>query len=240
MLTRLFSAIGVVILATGATVVLSTAPANASGQFCPGCVAAHSTRTIHGRSASRSGGGHGGKSTPLPCPPNMACGALTVGAAPVQRVPTIDVAYDARNQLQLPAPHVHTSPRLKTFVQIKTGLWVDPADFAHTEAPATVPGQTVTAIAEPKSVTWSMGEGTITCGTAGSPRGTACGYTYQRSSADQPNKKYPISVTVTWDVSWTCQGACDAPGGTFAVPTMSMTANATLAVGEVQTESRPG
>jgi hypothetical protein len=161
-------------------------------------------------------------------------------AAPAVQVRTIDVAYDARNQLQLPAPRIHTSPRNKTYVQLRTGLWLDPGDFARETAPASAGGQTVTAIGEPKSVTWNMGESSVTCDTAGSPQGTQCGYTYQRSSADQPNGKYAISATVTWNVRWTCAGVgCDAAGGTYAVPTMSMTTSATLAVGEVQTGNQP-
>jgi hypothetical protein len=103
-----------------------------------------------------------------------------------------------------------------------------------------VPGQTVTAIATPKDVTWKMGEGTVTCTTAGSRNGTGCGYTYQRSSANQPGGKYAISATVTWNIYWTCEGVCDAATGNFEYPTVSMTSNADLAVGEVQTESRPG
>jgi hypothetical protein len=159
---------------------------------------------------------------------------------PPVRIPTVDVAYNARNQLVLPAPHVHTSPAGRTYVQLRTGLWVDRADFAREDVAAAVPGQTVTAIATPKNITWNMGEGSVTCQTAGSRRGTSCGYTYQRSSAGQPGGRYAITTTVTWDVYWTCAGACDAPNGTFDVPTMSMTTNTTLAVGEVQTESRPG
>jgi hypothetical protein len=177
----------------------------------------------------------------MPCPGAVNCNAMGAGAPePVQQIPTIDVAYNAKNQLQLPAPHVHTSPDGKTYVQLRTGLWVDPGDFGREEAPAVVPGQTVTAIATPKDITWNMGESTVTCQTAGSPRGTRCGYRYKRSSANQPDGKYAISVTVTWNVYWTCEGNCDAPGGTYAEPTMAMTTNTTLTVGEVQTESRPG
>jgi hypothetical protein len=86
-----------------------------------------------------------------------------------------------------------------------------------------------------------MGERTVTCHSGGSRDGKACGYTYQRSSAGQPNRRYAITVTITWYVHWTCQGVCDAPAGDWAPnSTMSRTANTTLAVGEVQTESRPG
>lgn len=239
MLTRLTSAISIAILATGTTVALGAAPASAR----PGPrIHAHvtHTRTLPGNTG-RPGGG-GGKAGPPPCPPNTNCATQVLGTpAPAARPRTIDVAYDAYDQLELPAPHVHTSPRNKTYVQLRTGLWLAPGDFERKTAVASAGGQTVTAIGEPKSVTWNMGESTVTCDTAGSRNGTTCGYAYRRSSAGRPNGKYAISATVTWNVRWTCAGVqCDAAGGTFNPPTMTMTTNATLAVGEVQTESRPG
>ncbi|GAA4520727.1 hypothetical protein GCM10023191_098070 [Actinoallomurus oryzae] len=245
MLIRRFSAIAILI--AGATVTFGMAPTPAGASTCGDlCVHVTGTRHYSGQPSRRSGGGgrggNGGKAAPLPCPGAVNCNALGAGNAPaaVQRVPTIDVAYDARARLILPAPHVHTSPAGKTYVQLKTGLWVDPGDFAHEEASAPLFGTTVTAVADPKDITWNMGESSVTCTTAGSRTGTACGYTYQRSSAGQPNGKYAISVTVTWNIYWTCQGDCDAERGYFPDRTTSMTTNDTLAVGEVQTESRPG
>ncbi len=249
MLTKLSSAIAIAILTSGAAVALDAAPAQAGGGGSCGnlCVHVGRNRVTPGRPAGgggRGGGrGGGGKAAPMPCPGAVNCNTLGLGNAapvPIPRIPTIDVAYNARNQLQLPAPHVHTSPAGKTYVQLRTGLWVDPADFAHEQASAAVPGAVVTAIAEPKSITWNMGESTVTCTTAGSPNGTRCGYSYQRSSANRPNGKYAIAVTVSWDTHWTCQGDCDAAGGNFPDPVATMTTNATLTVGEVQTESRPG
>lgn len=247
MLTRLSSAIAITVVVIGATLAVDSTPASAAGGPCgQGTVCGHTGRTIPGRRApvgKGGGGGGGGNAAPMPCPGAVNCNTLGLGAAPAAapQIPTQQVAYNAKNKLELPAPHVHTSPQGKTYVELRTGLWVDPGDFAHMEAAAPVPGQIVTAIAEPKDITWNMGEGTVTCQTAGAPNGTHCGYTYKRSSASQPGGKYAIAVIVTWDVSWTCQGAgCDAAQGTFAEPTMSMTTNTTLAVGEVQTESRPG
>jgi len=243
MLTRFSSAIAIALIAAGASVAVNAIPASAAPCGATGGACANSHRHIPGRSvpSRKGGGGGGGKVAPIPCPGAVNCNAMGAGAAaPPQRIPTIDVAYSAQNQLQLPAPQVHTSPEGKTFVQLRTGLWVDPGGFGREEAPAVVPGQTVTAIATPKSVTWNMGESTVTCQTAGSPKGTRCGYTYKRSSAGQPGGRYAIAVTVTWNVYWTCVGDCDAAQGTYADPTMSMTTNTTLAVGEVQTESRPG
>jgi hypothetical protein len=244
MLTRLSSVIPIVILTAGALAALDTTPVFADGPTCGRiCVTAANGHRSPGRQATGGGGGGGGGATPelIPCPADQLCGETTAGdVPPVQAVPTIDVAYNARNQLVLPAPHVHTAPRAKTFVQLRTALWVNPGDFQRETAVAEVPGQAVTAVATPKDITWHMGEGTVTCTAAGSRNGTDCGYTYEHSSANQPGGKYAISVTVTWDIFWTCEGDCDADGGNFADPTTSMTTNTTLAVGEVQTESRPG
>jgi hypothetical protein len=241
MLTRFTSVISIAILATGAAVALNPAPASAGK---PPRVHAHVgyTRTVPGNTGRPTGGG-GGKAGPPPCPANTNCNTMGAGNAvvPAVQVRTIDVALDAYDQLAPPTPHIHTSPANRTYVQLKTGLWLDPGDYQQETAVATAGGQTVTAIGTPKNVTWNMGESTVTCGSAGSARKTRCGYTYQRSSAGRPNGKYAISVTVTWDVRWTCQGAqCESAGAAFDPPTMSMTSNTTLAVGEVQTESRPG
>ncbi|GLY84746.1 hypothetical protein [Actinoallomurus iriomotensis] len=244
MLIRRFSAIAILI--AGATVTFGMTPTPAGASTCGDlCVHVGKTKHYSGQPARRgggNGGGGGGKAAPLPCPGAVNCNALGAGNAPaaVQRVPTIDVAYDARARLFLPAPHVHTSPAGKTYVQLRTGLWVDPDDFAHEEASATLFGTTVKAVADPEDITWNMGESSTTCMTAGSRTGTACGYTYQRSSAGQPNGKYAISVTVTWKIYWTCEGDCDAERGYFPDRTTSMRTDDTLAVGEVQTESRPG
>jgi hypothetical protein len=151
------------------------------------------------------------------------------------------VAYEARDQLQLPTPTVHTSPRNRTYVALRTGLWLGNGQYAQKTTSVTDGATTVTAIGDPQEVTWNMGESTVTCHSQGSRDGKACGYTYQRSSAGQPNGRYAITVTITWYVHWTCQGVCDAPAGDWAPnSTMARATNTTLAVGEVQTESRPG
>jgi hypothetical protein len=249
MLTRLGAVISIAAVATGTIIALGSAPASASGPTSCGTpqnprVCLGSNRSIPGRPSTPGGGGGGGsgKPTPIPCPPGQLCGALTVGAGPAPAIPTADLAEFARAGLLPPAPTVHTTPADRTYVQLKTGLWIDAAgfrDFRNSAPP--VDGQVVTAVAEAKNVTWDMGESTVVCDTAGTPHGTSCGYTYTRSSADKPGRKYAVTVTVTWDIYWTCEGdPCDAQRGNFPEPTMSRKTNTTLAVGEVQTESRPG
>lgn len=245
MLTKLSPAVSIAVLAAGATVILGTTPALASGgpgSKVGGVQVAKSQRRTISRPTGGAGGGSGKKKAAAACPPTVAC--LTVGnnavpaAAPVR---TIDVAFEARDQLYLPTPTVHTSPANRTYVALKTGLWLNQGDYAQKTKSVTDGATTVTAIGDPQQVTWNMGESTVTCHSEGSRDGRACGYTYERSSAGQPNGRYTITVTVTWYVHWTCQGVCDAREGNWAPnSTMSKTTTTTLAVGEVQTESRPG
>lgn len=213
---------------------INTANAHASLMCLPNACA-HSHTVIPGTKGGHNGSGSGGGNTGpgMGCPnlgPGAACNPNPAAPAPVIHIPTIDVVYNARDQLLLPAPDIHTSPHPRTYVHIKTGLQVGQAAYSVKKATATVPDQTVTVTATPDHVTWNMGEGTTTC------RAATCSYTYQRSSANQPNGKYAISATISWIISWACQGTCDSDGGVLTDP-MTMTTNAQLAVGEVQTES---
>jgi hypothetical protein len=242
MLTRLST----VSLAAGAIVALGAAPALAGGPTCGMlCVVGGARHTYPGSpgSGGGNGGGGGGKAAPIPCPGAVNCNAIGAGpAAPAQAVPTQELVLLARAELEPPVPTIHTSPEGKTYVQLRTALWLNPDDYTRvTVSTPRIGDQVVTAIATPESVTWNMGEKSITCHPASGSDQKACSYTYHRSSADQPGGKYAISVTVTWRATWTCEGACQAAGGDFPEgPTVSRTANATLTVGEVQTESRPG
>ncbi|MCW2944096.1 MAG: hypothetical protein JWR24_813 [Actinoallomurus sp.] len=245
MLTRLCSTVSVLILTAGTVTAVTSGTASAGP--CTGTTTtvtcSSGTHLHYGGSGGTGpgGGGGGGNSGPgLGCPNLGNTIACPIGnnPAPVAHIPTIDVAYNARDGLIVPAPHIHTAPAGRSYVQIKTGLWVDQADFATKSVTVPAPDQSVTATATPQSVTWKMGEGTTTCQGPGVAGGTQCGYTYQRSSANQPNGEYTISATTTWNVTWTCTGNCDQAGGTLNPLTLTTTAQ--LGVGEVQTESRPG
>jgi hypothetical protein len=249
MLTRLST----VALATGAIVTLGVAPAFAGGG--PGCgnlcVVLGGNHSHPGRPSGGGtgggggGGGGGGKAAPIPCPGAVNCNAVGAGnaaPAPLQNIPPYQVAETARAMLGLPVPELHTSPEGKTYVRLKTGLWLqNVSDQTLSASTDPIDGKVATAWAKPKDITWNMGEKSVTCTTPGSVGSTACSYTYQRSSAGQPGAKYAISATITWDIWWTCEGACDGQNqGEFPDPTEARTGNTTLTVGEVQTESRPG
>lgn len=194
------------------------------------------------------GGGSGGGSGPVEPPPpegltpDQGIGAVPVpgGPAPLAAPaapPTIALAQQARSSAEVPVPKVHTAPKGKTYVRVRTALWVDGFETVTTE-PIKVGDQEVIATATPKSVEWNLGETTLTCNDAGSKDGRSCGYTYKRSSAKQPGGAYQITATIRWGLTWTCTGAdCDSPGGTLE----DLTATSVLTpliVSEIQTNSR--
>ncbi len=193
---------------------------------------------------STGGGGNedsggGGGSNVIPELPGEEGGGGGVNTGPPQAAPpaTADLAEWARSTAKLPIPQVHTSPEGKTYVQVRTGLWVDGFNTVQT-APITVGAQTVQATATPQSVRWELGETTLTCNGAGSKDGTSCGYTYHRSSTKAPGGSYKITATIVWTVSWTCSGAeCDQAGGGLAEMTQP-SAPTPLVVGEIQTNTQ--
>lgn len=244
MLTRITTVLfALVLVPAGVTAAASGTAAAAPCQNGGSCsISGHRHYGGGGGGATGGGGGGGGNTGPgLGCPnqgPQIVCTPGNAAPAANPHVPTIDVAQNARDQIVVPAPHVNTAPAGRTYVQLKTGLWVDQGDYVTRSIFLTVFDQTVTATATPRSVTWNMGEGTVVCAGPGTPDGTGCGYTYTHSSADRPGGTYTISATITWTLAWTCQGDCDAAGGQLAPLTMTTTAR--LAVGEIQTESGRG
>jgi hypothetical protein len=166
------------------------------------------------------------------------------GQAPDTFLPSpAELAQMARRQLLLPAPTIATSPAGDQLVNLPTWLWVSNG-WGPISATASVPGVSVTAVATPTSVSWSMGDGsTVTCtgpGTsyrAGSdPRSSSpdCGHTYRGSSASQPGQAFPVSATVHWTVTWSGAGQ----GGTF--PDMTTTGNVAFRVAESQALNNGG
>ncbi|MFJ8965356.1 hypothetical protein ACIRG5_38820 [Lentzea sp. NPDC102401] len=147
------------------------------------------------------------------------------------------VAQIARKRLQMPRPAISASPGGTQLVNLPTWLWLANG-WAPVSATASVPGVSVTAVAKPVSVTWSMGDGgSVTCSTSGTPytadhdpKGLSpdCGYTYRKSSAGQPAEAFSVTATVNWTVTWS--GA----GQTGEFPNMTTSAATTLRVAESQ------
>lgn len=148
------------------------------------------------------------------------------------------VAQIARRQLRPPAPKIMASPAGDQLVNLPTWMWLDRGSWTAVSATASVPGVSVTAIARPTSVIWSMGDGSsVTCTGAGSPfpagsdpksASPDCGHTYKASSAGRPAEAFPVTATVQWTVSWSGAGQ----SGTF--PNLSTNASAAFRVAESQ------
>ena len=133
-------------------------------------------------------------------------------------------------------PVVHTAPAGKTYVRMRTSLWVDGFNVVQTD-PVSAGAQRVQATAEPTAVKWDLGEKQLTCNNAGSKNGKTCYYTYQRSSAGQPGGSYKITATIVWRVTWTCEGAdCDAGGGNLG-ERPATSPPVPLTVSEIQTNT---
>ncbi|WP_160160977.1 hypothetical protein [Actinomadura sp. K4S16] len=193
-----------------------------------------------------TGGGSGGGGGPVGPPPplglidnqDVESIAGPGAAAPPAAAPpnTWTLVQQARDSAQLPVPTVHTAPKDKTFVRLRTSLWVDGFTVVQTK-PITVGAQTVQATATPSSVTWNLGEGQLVCNDAGTKNGKTCNYTYKRSSAGQPGGAWKITATITWKITWKCEGAdCDSPGGTLEDQTMTSQPTP-LTVSEIQTNT---
>lgn len=166
------------------------------------------------------------------------------GQVPDTLLPSpFELAQMARRQLRLPAPTIAASPVGDQLVNLPTWLWVSNG-WGAMSATASVPGVSVTAVARPMSVAWSMGDGsTVTCAGPGTPFRTGsdprsgspdCGHIYRSSSARQPGLAFPVSATVHWTVTWSGAGQ----GGTF--PDMTTTGSAAFRVAESQALNNGG
>ncbi|WP_141578084.1 hypothetical protein [Actinomadura sp. WMMA1423] len=239
---------------TAATALLATLafPAAALADGCGGahkgldCNLSGVTGGGGGGGGGGTGGGSGGTSGPVapPAPEGLTDNQAVDGvdgpaaAAPPAPAPpdTWTLVQQARDSAQLPVPTVHTAPKNKTFVRLRTSLWVDGFTVVQTQ-PITVGAQTVQATATPSSVTWNLGEGQLVCKDAGTRNGKTCNYTYKRSSTGQPGGSWKITATITWKITWTCEGAeCDSPGGTLDDQTMTSQPTP-LVVSEIQTNT---
>ena len=163
------------------------------------------------------------------------------GAAPLPS--PAELAAMARKQLRLPTPTIAVNPAGDQLVNLPTWMWLS-SGWGPVSATASVPGVSVIAVATPRSVSWSMGDGsTVTCTGAGTPfrpgsdpkaPSPDCGHTYHTSSASQPGQAFPVTATVHWTVTWSGAGQ----SGTF--PALTTTADAAFRVAEIQALNNDG
>lgn len=196
-----------------------------------------------GGGGGRPGGGPGGSGpveppTPDGLAPDEGIGFVGVPGQPPQAAPitTGQLLEMAMTAAPLPVPKVHTAPSDKTYVRLRTSLWVE--GFRDVPIPpVSAGGQTVAANAEAVGVDWDLGENKLACDNGGSKDGKSCSYIYKRSSTGQPGGSYEVTATIKWRVTWTCTGSgCEAPSGSLGLVTMT-SAPAPLTVGEIQTNT---
>ncbi|MBT2208596.1 hypothetical protein [Actinomadura sp. NEAU-AAG7] len=195
-----------------------------------------------GTSGGGAGGGSGGGGGPVAPPdpdgltPDQGVGYVPVdggGAAPPAAAPptTWELVESAMASANLTIPKVHIAPAGKTYVRLRTALWIDGVQDVKTE-PIGAPRLQATATAD--RVEWNVGEKTFECdGT----KGQRCHYTYRRSSTGQPGGSYQITATIKWHVTWRCELAgCTPPSGDLGERTTT-SLPVPLTVSEIQTNT---
>jgi hypothetical protein len=149
--------------------------------------------------------------SPRPAGRPVAAAAAAPAVAPQIDIMTIVRQVYAEVPLALPVPHTSPPVDADQLVGFPMWMWVDEGVWRTFDAHASVAGVTVTVVAQPKSLRWDMGDGTVvSCagpGTAWVEGGDAdqrsdCSHIYQYVSAHEPDGRYHASVTVTWSVSW--------------------------------------
>jgi len=147
------------------------------------------------------------------------------------------LAQSALGVLALATADVQIAPAYPdpAVVGIENWLWLPPSQWQVLSKTVRAGGTAVTVTATPDRVVWEMGPGETTCFDAGRPwvngmgddAVTPCGYTYDETSAHEPDGIFPVTATITYGVDWTCSGVCtttagslglvDAPAGTGAI-----------------------
>jgi hypothetical protein len=157
-------------------------------------------------------------------------------------VPAVDpavLAQQAVDSLRLPTPVIAASPADMQLVRLPVWLWLEGSSWESQSASASVPGLTVTAVAEPTQVSWSMGDGsTVVCDGPGTTRTRGmdpkasspdCGHTYTQPSSN----RLRVTATVSWRVTWSGGGASGSIPGmtTTAAVSWSVTESHALVTG---------
>jgi hypothetical protein len=149
-------------------------------------------------------------------PPGAAAAPLPDPGALAQR---------ALGQLVLETAEVQTAPKAPdaSIVGVEVWTWVPSPQWRALSKTVTAGATSVTVRAAPSVVTWDMGPASHACAgpgrawtrTLGGSARTTCGFTYAQTSKDQPGGSFPVSAQITYDVDWTCAGACLAAAGTL-------------------------
>ncbi|WP_462183646.1 hypothetical protein [Frankia sp. AgKG'84/4] len=156
------------------------------------------------------------------------------------------VAQLAVKKLVLPTPQVAMSPGVGVpqLVGVPVWLWLPAGVWGPVSATAAVPGVSVTATASPREVAWDFGDGgVVSCGGPGTvyrpgvddPAGGSpdCGVVFARSSVGEADGRFPVTVTVRWQVGWAGAGQQGVVAG------LTSRAVSSVVVGESQALAVP-
>ncbi|MGW2145940.1 hypothetical protein ACWCOT_16655 [Nonomuraea bangladeshensis] len=166
------------------------------------------------------------------------------GQTPPAGITVRELAEIARAALTVPEPTVRLSPDAKSYVNLPTWVWVEGIGAPRRSVTATIPGvMSATVVATLQEIKIDPGTGddraevTVSgCGAQGKPYvkgGTfSCGVRYLRSSVDQPQEKYTLTVTTVWPVA--VQGDVAVQFAPVEVGT-----SRDVPVGEIQSNVRP-
>ena len=162
------------------------------------------------------------------------------GAAPAPTITPAQAGAIAVAQLQLPvsAPGIGPDPDKNEWKMAAIGyplwLWADGPTHVGPVG-QNVGGLSVSLDAQLSKTVFRMGDGkSVTCTGGGKPyaswvkpgaKSPTCGYVYQKPSL--PSKKYRVTATTYWAVTWTVNGV----SGVIQVPRQG---NVDLPVGELQ------
>jgi hypothetical protein len=160
-----------------------------------------------------------------------------------------DLAEQAIKQMQLQPINIGIVPKSGPgklgAVGLPVWMWVESPD-EHTWGPiartVSAGGVSVTATATVDHVEWTMGDGSsaITCGRGtpysendGTKSSPTCGYSYERTSWDQPDHAFTVTATNYWNVTWT-------GGGQSGTIQLDLASTIPIRIGELQVLNNQG
>lgn len=131
------------------------------------------------------------------------------------KLPTVSqVARQAMRSLELRPADIGTAPGPDGAGLVGVPVWLWTGNVEATWGPVSIsvpgPGITVTAEGNATRIEWAMGDGrTVVCDGPGTPYregydGSApeCGHVYAVPSGSQPDGRYRVTATTTWQVRW--------------------------------------
>jgi len=150
------------------------------------------------------------------------------------------LARQAVEKLKLRGADIGIAPKPTGRGVVGMPVWIwnrpGPARTGPTSASAAAGGVTVTATARVRRVVYAMGDGgSVTCTSKGTPykaeygkrKSPDCGHLYTQPSTSEPDGRYAVTATTTWDVDW-------AGAGQTGQITTTRTAATSMEIREVQ------